>query len=181
MAIAGSPSPHEDPGASQGALLHAVPWPVALIEPPGQAIPAIVASLTKVVATALRTVQAMEPSSQNGHHATTVTANARVDGVLHHAHVERVIRRRGLPRLGNCNSQLVAVLHFLASQLILSPELFLYVLLQFYANKWKRTGMMDSAVAAAVGWAGGCTSLAHEVPTIHHHGLVEKLLADRAI
>lgn len=178
--LASSPSPHKDPGASQGAFLHAVPWPMALIEPPWQATPAVVASLAKVIATALRTVQAMEPSSQNWHHATTITANAGVDGVLHDANVLRVIRRRGFPRLGN-NSQVVAILHFLASQLIISPKLFLYELLKLYANKWKRTGMMDPANAAAIGWTARRTGLAHEVSTVHRHGLVEKLLTDRAI
>lgn len=152
---------------------------MALIEPPGQAVPAVMALLAEVVAAALRAVEAMEPPSENRHHAAPVAANARVDRVLLDADVVRVIGGRGLPRLGN-GPQVVAALHFLRSEFILAAELFLHVLLELDADKRERAGMVDAAEAAAVGGTACGARLAHEVAAVHRHGLVEELLAHLA-
>lgn len=77
-------------------------WAMALIEPAGKKVTAsVMASLAEVIATALRAIQAMVPAAQNGHHATAITANAGMNGILHNTNIGRVIGNRDFPRLGN--------------------------------------------------------------------------------
>jgi hypothetical protein len=175
-----SPGPHEDPGAAQRELLHAVARAVALVEPPLQGVAAVMALLAEVVAAAVRAVEALEAAAEDRHHAAAVAADARVDRVLRDAGVVRVVGGRGFPRLGDGSRGFAAGLGFLPSQPVVSTELSLHVLLELDADERERPRVRHSADAAAVAGAGRGARLAHEVPAVHRHGLVQELPAHLA-
>jgi hypothetical protein len=171
--LATSPSPDEDPGAPQGPLLHAVPGSVPLVEPPRRDVPTLMAVLAEVVAAALRAVQAVEASSQNGHHPTRIAADAGMDLAVQRAHIINVA---GSPR----RQAAAPFPDFLAAAGVLAPELFLHVLAQVDADAGKRPGVVHAAEDARVGRPSRRARPAHEVPAVERHGLKQQLLAHLA-